>query len=109
LSTEHLPKSFAKRKTSNTSIRPEDSFTEEASSKQWTAKGLEETWQNLQQHERMRRKQFSRKDFFNGIFKNRPLAMQRMENHRRMEEFIKDEIEDIERRTGVTQVSFIFL
>ena len=98
MSTEHLPKSTRRKRNESQS----DTISTET--KPWTANGLDEIWQKLQENERLRRKSFYRTDLFNGIKKNKQLALQRIENHKRMAESINDEIEDIQRRTGVTQV-----
>lgn len=100
LSTEDLPKSSRRNLVQNES-QSEATSTE---TKPWTANGLDEIWQKLQENERMRRRSFYRTDLFNGIKKNKQLALQRIENHKRMAELINDEIEEIQRRTGVTQV-----
>ncbi|KAF7638824.1 hypothetical protein Mgra_00001632 [Meloidogyne graminicola] len=59
------------------------------------APGLDEIWKNLQENERIRQKQLSN---------NRELALQRRDGHKRMVEMIDDSIDDIKRKTGVTQI-----
>lgn len=101
LSTNNLPPPRPSQSKFNNS---NSSTSASSSSKGWTAQGVDELWQNLQENERIRRRQFAKSDFFHGIAKNRQLAQQRAEAHKRMEEIIRDEIDEIQRRTGVTQV-----
>ena len=95
LSTEALAtKSSIRRNNSNTTT-PKSS---------WNAEDLAECWHILQENERARRRRFSSEDLFKELANSRELALQRMAIHRRMIEFIGDEIERIQRRTGATQV-----
>lgn len=95
LSTEALAtKSSIRRNNSNTTT-PKSS---------WNAEDLAECWHILQENERARRRRFSSEDLFKELANSRELALQRMAIHRRMIEFIGDEIERIQRRTGATQI-----
>ncbi|KAL3104179.1 hypothetical protein niasHS_002206 [Heterodera schachtii] len=97
LNTDTLPTIKAKNV-------PAESFS--ASSKEWSAHGLDEVWQDLQENERMRRQQTesSADDLFCGILVNREKALQRLDNHRSIMELIRDEIEHICTKTGATQI-----
>uniref|UniRef100_A0A914GXZ5 T-cell activation inhibitor, mitochondrial n=1 Tax=Globodera rostochiensis TaxID=31243 RepID=A0A914GXZ5_GLORO len=72
LSTENLP------------TKSKDATDEPSSSMKWSAYGLGEVWQDLQENERLRRRQTDRpiNDLFSGIVVNRERALQRLDNHR---------------------------
>ncbi|CAK5088413.1 unnamed protein product [Meloidogyne enterolobii] len=68
------------------------------------APGLDEIWKNLQENERLRQKRFYSVNLLNELSKNRELAMQRRDGHKVMVEIIEDNIDEIKRKTGLTQI-----
>ncbi|CAK5071769.1 unnamed protein product [Meloidogyne enterolobii] len=68
------------------------------------ALGLDEIWKNLQENERLRQKRFYAVNLLKELSKNRELAMQRRDGHKVMVEIIEDNIDEIKRKTGLTQI-----
>ena len=78
-------------------------------SQQNFAPGLDEIWKNLQENERLRQKRFYAVNLLKELSKNRELAMQRRDGHKVMVEIIEDNIDEIKRKTGLTQVLNFFI
>nr|CAD2171464.1 unnamed protein product [Meloidogyne enterolobii] len=95
LSTDHLP--VRDNLSQNTKIGTK-------TSQQNFAPGLDEIWKNLQENERLRQKRFYSVNLLNELSKNRELAMQRRDGHKVMVEIIEDNIDEIKRKTGLTQI-----
>uniref|UniRef100_A0A914LIZ5 T-cell activation inhibitor, mitochondrial n=1 Tax=Meloidogyne incognita TaxID=6306 RepID=A0A914LIZ5_MELIC len=95
LSTAHLP------------VRDNPSQNQKIgtkSSQKNFAPGLDEIWKNLQENERLRQKRFYAVNLLKELSKNRELAMQRRDGHKVMVEIIEDNIDEIKRKTGLTQI-----
>uniref|UniRef100_A0A914LGY7 T-cell activation inhibitor, mitochondrial n=1 Tax=Meloidogyne incognita TaxID=6306 RepID=A0A914LGY7_MELIC len=95
LSTDHLP--VRDNLSQNTKIGTK-------TSQQNFAPGLDEIWKNLQENERLRQKRFYAVNLLKELSKNRELAMQRRDGHKVMVEIIEDNIDEIKRKTGLTQI-----
>uniref|UniRef100_A0A915N5E1 T-cell activation inhibitor, mitochondrial n=1 Tax=Meloidogyne javanica TaxID=6303 RepID=A0A915N5E1_MELJA len=95
LSTAHLPVRDNPSQNQKIGIK---------TSQQNFAPGLDEIWKNLQENERLRQKRFYAVNLLKELSKNRELAMQRRDGHKVMVEIIEDNIDEIKRKTGLTQI-----
>uniref|UniRef100_A0A1I8BW31 DUF4460 domain-containing protein n=1 Tax=Meloidogyne hapla TaxID=6305 RepID=A0A1I8BW31_MELHA len=97
LSTDHLPVRDKHSRHQKSGVRVK-------TSPQKFSPGLDEIWKNLQESERLRQKRFYSFNLLKELSKNRELAMQRRDGHKIMVEMIDDNIAEIKRKTGVTQI-----